>query len=145
MTVDPKTLEEFSGKQVILTVIQEDGSAKELEGKVEDASEVGMAFKEKGKRDVDLVLPEQIEEIVLAPSKPKTLSQKKLKEITEANARQHLLDRHGYERSVVNGMTDEQGLDEHNDIDHSDLGHRHESEDDEADETDETETGDSEE
>lgn len=129
MTVNPQSLEEFSGKQVILHLRQEDGSVKELEGKVEDASEVGMAFKEKGKRDVDLVLPDQIEEIALAPSKPKTLAQKKLKPVTDSNARQHLLDRHGYDRSVVNSMDDEKGLSEHEDIDHSDLGHKHVAED----------------
>ena len=125
MSVDPSTLEQFSGKQVILHLIDEDGSVKELTGKVEDASEVGMAFKEKGKRDVDLVLPNQIEEIALAPEKPKTLAQKKLKPVTETAARQHLLDRHGYERSVVNGMSDDSAFAEHEDIDHSDLGHRH--------------------
>lgn len=129
MTVNPQSLEEFSGKQVILHLRQEDGSVKELEGKVEDASEVGMAFKEKGKRDVDLVLPDQIEEIALAPSKPKTLAQKKLKLVTESNARQHLLDRHGYDRSVVNGMDDGKAFSEHEDIDHSDLGHKHAAED----------------
>jgi hypothetical protein len=129
MTVDANTLADFAGKQVILHRIKEDGSIEELEGKVEDASEVGMAFKPKGKRDVDLVLPDEIEEISLAPTKPKTLSQKKLKPIAENAARQHLLDRHGYDRSVVNEMSDEQAFAEHNDIDHDDLGHRHEAED----------------
>lgn len=131
MAVEAATLEKFSGKQVILHLIEGDGSVSEKEGKVEDASEVGMAFKEKGKRDVDLVLPDQIEEIALAPTKPKTLSQKKLKPVTETTVRQHLLDRHGYDRSVVNAMTDEKAFDEHNDIDHSDLGHKHVAEDDE--------------
>lgn len=124
MTVAADTLVDFAGKQVILHLITPEG-LKELEGKVEDASEVGMAFKEKGKRDVELVEPHQIEEINLAPEKPKTLAQKKLKPVTENTARQHLLDRHGYERSVVNGMTDSQGLAEHDDIDHADLGHKH--------------------
>lgn len=137
MAVDPSTLEEFDGKQVLLHVIA-DGELVEREGKVEAASEQGMAFKEKGKRDVELIEPDQIEEIALAPTKPKTLSQKKLKEVELTTARQHLLDRHGYERSVVNKMTDEQAFADHNDIDHKDLGHKHESEDDEAD-GDETE------
>ena len=139
MTVAANTLVDFAGKQVILHLITDDG-LKELEGKVEDASEVGMAFKEKGKRDVELVEPHQIEEIALAPTKPKTLAQKTLKEVTETTVRQHLLDRHGYDRSVVNGMSDEQAFAEHSDIDHSDLGHKHESPevDDEAgDESDE--------
>ena len=137
MPVDPSTLEDFDGKQVILTLIEDDGSAREVEGKVEAASAAGVAFKEKGKRDVELVEPKSIEEIALAPVKPKNLAQKKLKPVAEQNARQHLLDRHGYDRSVVNGMTDEQAFAEHEDIDHADLGHKHvePSEDDEADET----------
>lgn len=125
MPVDPSTLEDFDGKQVILTLIEDDGSAREVEGKVEAASAAGVAFKEKGKRDVELVEPKSIEEIALAPIKPKTLAQKKLKPVAEQNSRQHLLDRHGYDRSVVNGMSDEQAFAEHEDIDHSDLGHKH--------------------
>lgn len=136
MSVDPGTLAEFSGKQVILHLIQDDNSIVELEGKVEDASEVGMAFKEKGKRDVDLVLPEKIEEIALAPEKPKKIVQKKLKPVTETNVRQHLVDRHGMPRSQANEMADDDALKLHDGIDHADLGHKHETEDDEAVETD---------
>jgi hypothetical protein len=134
MTVNPATLEEYDGKQVILTLIQGDGSAAEYEGKIEAASAAGVAFKEKGKRDVELVEPSQIEEISLAPVKPKSLPQKKLKPVTESTARQHLLDRHGWNRSDVNGMTDEQAFADHEDTDHDDLGHRHVEPDDDEDE-----------
>lgn len=130
MTVDPKTLEEFSDKQVTIHIIKDDGDLEEKEGKIEAASEFGVAFKEKGKRDSELLEPSQIEEITLAPVKPKTLAQKKLKEVTETTARQHLLDRHGYDRSVVNEMDDAQAFAEHADIDHADLGHKHAAEDD---------------
>jgi len=125
MSVDASTLVNFEGKQVVLHLIEEDGSVTEKNGKVEGASEFGIAFKEKGRREVDLVEPNQIEEIELAPEKPRTLSQKKLKPVADSNVRQHLLDRHGYSRSAVNKMSDEQGAAEHNGIDHSDLGHRH--------------------
>lgn len=124
MPVNPDTLEKFDNKQVILHVIDGD-TLKELEGKVEAASAAGIAFKEKGKREVDLIEPVNVEEIALAPTKPKNLPQKKLKLVAENNARQHLLDRHGYDRSVVNGMEDDQAFAEHEDIDHSDLGHKH--------------------
>lgn len=133
MSVDPKELEKFSGKQVIVHVITDDGSVEEKEGKFEEASEVGVAFKEKGKRDVDLLLPEQIEEVAAAPSKPKKLTQKKLKPATESTARQHLADRHGYDLSDLNEMSDEQAFSDHEDIDHTNLGHKHESDEDEAD------------
>lgn len=125
MSVDATTLVNFEGKQVILHFIEEDGSVSEKTGKVDGASEFGIAFKEKGKREVALIEPHQIEEIDLAPEKPKSLSQKKLKPIAVANARQHLLDRHGYTRTAVNAMSDEQAGEEHDGIDHSDLGHRH--------------------
>lgn len=136
MTVDPKTLEQYEGKQVLLTLAAENGDAKELEGKVEAASVQGMAFKEKGKRDVELVMPNEIVEIALAPVKPKPLIQKKLKLVSETTVRQHLLDRHGYERTVVNAMSEDSALMEHEDIDHKDLGHKHEAEDDNGDEAD---------
>lgn len=141
MSVDASTLEQFTGKQVILHHIQENGDIAEREGKVDGASEAGMAFKEKGKRDVELVLPSEIEEITLAPVKPKNLSQKKLKLVTESTARQHLLDRHGFARSEVNAMTEEEGFAAHDQIDHDDLGHRHVA----ADESKDEESSDSEE
>lgn len=135
MSVDPKELEKYSGKQVLVHVIEDDGSVSEKEGKFEEASEVGVAFKEKGKRDVDLLLPEEIEEVTAAPTKPKKLVQKKLKPATESTARQHLADRHGYDLTDLNEMSDEQAFSDHEEIDHENLGHKHEADDDdEADE-----------
>lgn len=124
MTVDAKSLESFSGKDVVLHRIVE-GGLEELTGKVDAASEFGVGFKPKGKRDVVLIEPHEIEEITEAPTAPKSLSQKKLKPIADGSVRQHLLDRHGYGRKAVNGMTDEQAVVEHDGIDHTDLGHRH--------------------
>lgn len=123
--VDATKLADFEGKQVILTLAADDGTASELEGKVEAASAQGIAFKEKGKRDVDLVLPEKIVEIALAPSKPKSLIQKKLKPVTESTVRQHLVDRHGASRSAMNKMSDADAFKFHADVDHADLGHKH--------------------
>lgn len=125
MTVAANTLEQYSGKQVILHVVNNEGGLDELEGKVESASEVGMAFKEKGKRDLRLIEPSQIEEIDLAPEAPRKAPQKKLQQVSEKGARQHLLDRHGYLRSWANEVSDEEAFAEHSGIDHSDLGHRH--------------------
>ena len=134
MSVDTSTLEQYSGKQVILHTKDESGDLIEREGKVEAASEFGMAFKEKGKRDSELVEPDQIEEIALAPTKPKKLAQKKLKPVTDNTVRQHLLDRHGLTRTQVNELSDEQAWDYHDELDHSDLGHRHVEPDDDDDE-----------
>lgn len=132
MAFDASTLPEFVGKNVILHKIEDDGSVTELEGKIEAGSEVGIAFREKGKRDVGLVEPNQIEEITAVAAKPKTLPQKKLKVIAEGAVRQHLLDRHGYARSQVNPMTEAEAIELHDGIDHSDLGHRHVAEDEKA-------------
>lgn len=125
MSVDPNTLAQYDGKDVVLHLIQEDGSVAEFEGKVQGASEFGMAFKEKGKRDSVLVEPKEIEEIAVAATKPKNLSQKKLKPIAAGSIRQHLLDRHGFSRSLVNKMDDDAAVKAHDGIDHADLGHRH--------------------
>ncbi len=133
MSVDPNTLEEFSEQAVLLHRILEDGSVEELEGRVEAASAAGLAFKEKGKRDVILILPQEIEEIEAAPETPKKLAQKTLKAVTRTNVRQHLLDRHGLTRPEANAMTDEAAWDMHEEADHSELGHKHEEDDEEAD------------
>jgi hypothetical protein len=125
MSVAADTLETYSGKQVVLHVVNDEGGLDELEGKVESASEVGMAFKEKGKRDLRLIEPNQIEEIEVAPEAPKKAAQKKLQQVTTKSARQHLLDRHGYLRSWANEVSDDEAFAEHASIDHSDLGHRH--------------------
>lgn len=124
MSVDPSTLESFTGKNVVLHRLV-DGTVQELEGKVESASAVGVAFKEKGKRDIELVMPSDVENIDVAPDKPKSLAQKKLKLVTEKNVRQHLLDRHGDSRKAVSAESDEDALARHEAIDHSDLGHKH--------------------
>lgn len=125
MTVAASSLEEYSGKQVVLHIVNEEGGLDELEGKVESASEVGMAFKEKGKRDLRLIEPSQIEEIEVAPEAPRKAPQKKLQQVTTKSARQHLLDRHGYLRSWANEVSDDEAFAEHESVDHSDLGHRH--------------------
>lgn len=141
MAVAANTLADYDGKQVILHVINsETNQLDELEGKVESASEVGMAFKEKGKRDLRLIEPSQIEEIEVAPEAPKKVAQKKLQQVTERSARQHLLDRHGYLRSWANEVSDEEAFAEHASVDHSDLGHRHLTDEEQAKKADKSES-----
>ena len=139
MTVDLNTLDQYDGKRVILTTAAEGEDAIERTGKVEAASIAGLAFKEQGKRDVELVEPAHIIEIALAPEKPKKVTQKKLKEVTESNARTHLSDRHGWSRSELNEMSDEAAFKLHDELDHDDLGHKHVSEDDDEDENEDPE------
>lgn len=125
MSIDPNKLEQFSGKQVILTLKAADGTATEVHGKVEGGSAVGLAFKEKGKREVSLVEPDDIEDIAEAPTEAKKVTQKKLKPVAEAQVRQHLADRHGYSRKDLNAMSDGDAFKFHEELDHTDLGHKH--------------------
>ena len=133
MTVNPNDLAQFQGKNVILTVKGDDGTAKEVPGKVEGASPVGLAFKEKGKRDVILVEPGDIEDIAEAPTEAKKVTQKKIKPVKTEQVRQHLADRHGYKRSDLNGMNDAEAEEFHNKLDHTDLGHKHVAEEEKSD------------
>lgn len=133
MPVDPSTFKEYEGKSVILHRQTGDG-LEELEGKIEAASEGGIAFKEKGRRDPILILPTEVEELDFAPETPKKITQKTLKAVTENTVRQHLVDRHGMTRPEANKINDEEAWEIHEKIDHKDLGHKHEVEEVEDDE-----------
>lgn len=114
------------GKRVVIHLVEADGSLREVEGKIEAASEAGFAFKEKGKSSLDLYEPDRVEEIRVAPAKPKSVLQKKLKPIELGQARQHLADRHGVSMAWLKENTEEAAFQYHQGLDHSDLGHRHE-------------------
>jgi len=123
--VDPTELAEYKGKNVIMHLIQPDGSLEEVEAHIEGASPAGVAYKVKGKREVQLAEPDGIEQIEIAPVKEKKASQKKLGIIEAHNVRSHLVDRHGYSLSKANSMDDAACESIHSMIDHTDLGHRH--------------------
>lgn len=125
MSVAVEELEKFSGKRVVLHVQQEDGTLAEIEGKVEAASAAGIAFKAKGKSNIDLVEPSQIEEIQAAPETPKKPTRKRRNLVEKGKAIQHLLDMHGVPLSWAKEATEEQAFEYHEGLDHSDLGHYH--------------------
>lgn len=124
MSINPQDLPQYEGKKIILVLKTDDG-AKEFEGTAEAASEAALGFKEKGKRDLVLVEPDAIEEISLVPEKPKKVTQKKMKPIAEGNVRQHLADRHGIPLSDLKDVSEEDAKKAHDNMDHSDLGHKH--------------------
>jgi hypothetical protein len=117
---------EFEGKKVILTATV-DGEQVELEGTAETVNELAILFKPKGKAKLDIIEAENIVGVRYAPEKPKTLKAKSLLPIQYGQARQHLIDRHGYTLSDINAMTEEQAYNFHKELDHkaSDLGHVH--------------------
>lgn len=120
-------LSTLTGKRVTLTFHDKDsGEAQTLEGRVEMGSPVGIMFKEKGKSNVLLIESGQIEELnELAPKEP-NVSVKTLQPIPLGRVRQHLADRHGYKRSDVNALTEQQAANLHDSLDHSELAHKHE-------------------
>lgn len=125
MTVTAAELETFTGKNVKLVINREGQENVELEGKIELASEVGVAFKPRRKRDVDFIEPAHIVSIEEIAEPASDLKQKTLPPVDAAKVRAHLIDRHGAPLSQVNGMTDEQALTLHGKIPHDDLGHKH--------------------
>jgi hypothetical protein len=125
--VDYKSLEK---KTVVFTVRNNDEEVV-VEGIVEAASPVGIAFRAKGKSQLQLLNPGDIVRHEVLPEKPKTLKQKVMKPIETNKVRQHLADHHGINLPWLNSVSNEEAESFHNDIDHSNgehgpLGHRHE-------------------
>jgi hypothetical protein len=119
---DTTNLADWAGKDVSILL---NGADEYIDGHVEKASEVGLAFKRKGRRDIDPIFPDDIQEIK-ALEKPATkLKQKKQLPVSIDRVKSHLVTAHGYRLSVVNAMSPEDAENEHNGIDHSDLGHNH--------------------
>lgn len=130
MSVDIATIKEHVGDTpVLLTVRREDGTEEKLEGKIEVASEAGVGFKPKGRREMDLLEVEDIVGIEEAPVTEAKLKQVGLKPIELGRVKKHLIDRHGAPLSQVNALTAEQAEELHNKIDHTDLGHHHNKKD----------------
>lgn len=124
-TVDPATLDGFTGKRVTLT-FNKDGEQVVQEGRVEMGAAIGLMFKEKGKSNVQLIEADSIVAVSeLATREPK-VTVKTLQPIAEGRVRQHLADRHGYTVEQANGLTEAQAKVEHDGIDHSTLAHKHE-------------------
>lgn len=101
--------------------------AEECEGTVIAVNGGIVMFKPKGKTTPTLVPEGEIENMSLAEDKAKTLARKVLKPVELGQARNHLLERHGFTLKQVNDLTEQQAYDTHLQIDHvaADLGHEH--------------------
>jgi hypothetical protein len=149
MAVNPEDLAQYTGAKVVVIVRKEDRN-EEVEGTVDTAMPTALLLKPKGRTNLELIEPSQIEEISFAPEKPKELKPKRVAKLKFGQARQHLLDRHGEPLTVVNEMTEEAAWEMHNEIDHveENLGHWHGEKDDkypgseDADEAGDTESDD---
>ena len=120
-------LAEYQDRKVVLTVNdpEAEGGVATVEGKAVNANALGILLKPKGKSSFVLYEVDDIQSVDTAPDKPKGLKAKTLKLVEAGNVRQHLVDRHGYRLSEINAMSDEDALEFHEQLDHSDLGHFH--------------------
>lgn len=128
-SVTLEKLQPFINKEAVFHVVQEDGSLKEVTGTIKAATVAGVPFKVKGKSGLELTTVDKIEEIDYAPVKPKPVAQKKLKPVDYGQTRQHLVDRHGVELEWAKNADEKQAFEYHKDLDHANLGHRHEAKD----------------
>ena len=116
--------------------------AVEVEGTVQTGNELGLLVKPKGQVSFKIFHRDSIEpdSITLVEDKSTKLKRSKLQPVKIGQARRHLLERHGFTLSYVNGLTEEQAMKVHDEIDHEmeDLGHVHvaESEGESKDESD---------
>jgi hypothetical protein len=126
-TQEALDLTTFADKKVNITFRPEgNGEPVEKEGTVQAASAIGLIFKEKGKADVLIIEPDWIDSISAQAEKEPNVTVKKLQPVTK-NFRQHLADRHGYLPKDLNEITEEQGKEIHDGIDHTSLAHKHET------------------
>lgn len=127
MSVSTENLAQYENKKIVVVKKNEDGSASEIEGVAQAANELGILIKPKGKTNFDLVPIGDIEEIRYVEGTVKKLTRKTLKEVEFGQARNHLLERHGFTLAQVNDMDEKSAFEKHNAIDHegSDLGHVH--------------------
>lgn len=132
MSVNPSELSKFADQKVIVQINLDKPNDKgetlvEVEGTALAANEMGILLKPKGKTQAELVEAAKIEGVVFAPQKEKEIKAKTLQPIKYGQARSHLLERHGATLTDVNGLTEEQALDYHTELNHAetDLGHVH--------------------
>lgn len=126
------SLDGLAGKTVLFTIRNEDGTTSQVEGVVEAASAIGVAFKKKGQSQLVMHEADAIETFEVLPEKPKVLKQKNLKPIPTDQVRAHLADRHGINLTWLNSVSNEEAEAYHNSIDHvtgesGPLGHKHEA------------------
>jgi hypothetical protein len=124
MTIDTATLPALADKDVLLVL--KANVEETIEGTVAGASEHGIAFKRKGRRDLELITVDQVESIEKAPTKPTKISQRKTLPVALERVRSHLANDHGIGLAWLNQASNEDALAFHATIDHADLAHNHE-------------------
>ena len=111
-------------KEVRLKVVNDEGREVEIEGTIEAASAAGVVLRQKRARRSEVYAAHQIldaEVLVVG----KRLKRRQLAPLEEGEARQHLIDRHGYKMEDIEQLSEEEALEFHAGIDHAPLGHSH--------------------
>jgi len=105
-----------------------DEAERDIEGTINMATDSALLIKEKGSAMLRLIEMTGVDfdtlEFIVDP--PTEIKQKTVAPITVSNARNHLLDRHGWKLDAINGTSDEDAYQIHSAIDHANLGHTHE-------------------
>lgn len=121
----------YKGKMVDLVIRDEsepDGR-KEVTGRIIEGNDLGVIFKAKSQRVQELINTEDILDVSEAVSaRLRVVSQKKLKQVGPSVIKRHMADYHGWGRTQLNGMSEVEAMRQHDEIDHSDLGHCHTNE-----------------
>lgn len=123
-----QNFDKYTGKKVVVVrTVSGQTEAEEIEGTCEVGNELGLLVKPKGKTQLELIDAESVVEVRYAEESVKKLARKTLKVVEFGQARSHLLERHGWTLAQVNGISEKEALDAHEQIDHeaNDLGHVH--------------------
>lgn len=112
------------------TVIEEDGGLSHIEvsGRITVVNQVGgvFLFKPRSQRTTHMLETDKVTDVELAASVTlRPVGQKSLRPLNVQNARRHLADFHAWALGTLNQMSDEVALQEHEALDHTDLGHNH--------------------
>lgn len=118
---------QYDGKKVVVFLNNApEGGEPSVEGTVSVGNDMGLLLKPKGKTGLELIEAGNIASVEAAPDTPKKLQVKALQPLKDSQARQHLVDRHGYSVADVESMSDEDALTFHSeDVDHAPLAHNH--------------------
>lgn len=114
-----------SDEFILVELVEHTGESKEY--KVEGVGGGLVILREKGKSQPKLLNESDIVSFEAKPAKPQVLKAKRLNPVDDDKVKRHLVDMHAYRVSDINGITVEDAVQLHNEIDHKelDLGHFH--------------------
>lgn len=110
--------------RIWLSTDREDDFEPDIVGKVTNMSEQSLIIKVRGNsRTVDWSSVSRME--LAYVGRQRSILVRYFADGETTSIRQHLADRHGKPVSVLNHITEDSARDVHDNIDHTDLGHRH--------------------